>query len=65
MKPTEKNKQQEPFDPKKTPQPPQVKDPNLRKRDAGAQNQEKRSTTSTDTGKRLGDETEITDETTI
>jgi len=69
MKPTDKNKRREPFDPHKTPQPPQVKNPSAgnEKPKNSPQNKadEKAPQSPPDSGKRLGDETEITDETTI
>ena len=67
MKPTDKKKHNEPFDPRNTPQPPQAKHPNVRneKEDQQDPNAENKRKPSGDSGKRLGDETEITDETTI
>jgi hypothetical protein len=67
MKPTDKKKHNEPFDPRNTPQPPQAKHPDPRKEkdSSPGKNTTSENKPSVDSGKRLGDETEITDETTI
>jgi hypothetical protein len=69
----DRDKIKEPYTPENTPNPPQVMDPNLRnergetagtndkKRAAPAEREEKKESS----GKKLGDQTEITDETTI
>ena len=68
-------KVEEPFDPQRTPEPPQIKDPNIRGEDQGRQQvkhpdpkKEKKPEAPAQKEskpKMLGDETEITDETTI
>jgi hypothetical protein len=68
MKPTDKNNKNEPFDPRNTPQPPQAKHPTSQEERSDNSSGPKTDTNNkkpVDTGKRLGDETEITDETTI
>jgi hypothetical protein len=73
MKNTDKDKVREPFPPEHTPNPPQIIDPNL-KNERGERSTPANSNEETekpgkqqvkDTGKRLGDPTEIDDETTI
>jgi hypothetical protein len=73
MEKNDKNKIREPFPPEETPNPPQIIDPNIRnernepngpvdkKKQKPAPDNEQQQ----DSGKRLGDPTEITDETTI
>jgi hypothetical protein len=76
MKNADKDKIREPFRPEQTPNPPQIVDPNLKnernersaptnskKNNKPAEKQENQKVK--DTGKRLGDPTEIDDETTI
>jgi hypothetical protein len=77
MKNTDKDKIREPFPPEQTPNPPQIVDPNLKnergERSAPANNNQENNKPAEkeenqkikDTGKRLGDPTEIDDETTI